>query len=138
MMFWSKHKTKRKIAKTIRPRVTSKHYIAHREVARELIHTRLRYFATKYGFDFNSVRIKNNRRVWGSCSSKRNLNFHYKLLFLPPALTDYVIVHELCHLKEMNHSARFWALVANILPNYKEAKESLRKVDMRSGIFEVQ
>lgn len=78
-------------------------------------------------FDFNSVRIKDQRTRWGSCSSKKNLNFNYRILYLPRELAKYLVVHELCHLKEMNHSKAYWACVEEILPNYKELNNELKK-----------
>ena len=64
-----------------------------------------------YQFPYNSVRVKDQRSQWGSASHKKNLNFNYKLIFLPEELAEYVIAHELCHLKEMNHSPEFWKLL---------------------------
>ena len=74
----------------------------------------------------NNIRFKNNQSNWGSCSSKRNLNFSTRLLFATPEAIDYVIVHELAHLKEMNHSSRFWKIVSAVLPNYKEQEKWLK------------
>lgn len=74
----------------------------------------------------NNIRFKNNQSNWGSCSSKRNLNFSTRLLFATPEAIDYVIVHELAHLKEMNHSSRFWKIVSDVLPNYKEQEKWLK------------
>ena len=66
--------------------------------------------------------------MWGSCSSKKNLNFSYRLYFLPEYLSDYIIIHELCHLKEMNHSKRFWDLVALVCPSYKDYRRELKNI----------
>ncbi|NBS67881.1 M48 family peptidase [bacterium] len=74
----------------------------------------------------NSRAVPTGRTRWGSCSKRGNLNFNYRILFLPPHLADYLIVHELCHLKEFNHSPRFWALVAQGCPNYHACKKELR------------
>jgi predicted metal-dependent hydrolase len=95
-------------------------YKKYKEQARVLVHARLSYFNGYYNFSYNKVFIKNPKTRWGSCSSKGNLNFSYKILFLEPAAQDYLIVHELCHLKEFNHSARFWSLVALQCPDYKK------------------
>lgn len=103
-----------------------KEYIRHKEYARELIQERINYFNRFYKFYYKTLSIKDLTSRWGSCSSKKNLNFNYKLIFLPPELRDYVIVHELCHLKEMNHSSSFWRLVAETLPNYAEHERALR------------
>jgi predicted metal-dependent hydrolase len=81
-----------------------------------------------YQHPLRKVFIKNLKSRWGSCSSRGNLNFNYKLVFLPPAVADYIIVHELCHLRHFNHSAEFWALVAETIPRYKEFRRLLRKV----------
>ena len=102
-------------------------YLKHKEAARKFIHERLAHWSSFYPFSYGRVAIKNTKRVWGSCSRKGNLNFSYALLFLPRELADYVIVHELCHLKEHNHSARFWSLVAEALPNYRLLRHELRR-----------
>jgi len=115
----------------VRKRATSvtKHYVTHKEATRELVLARLVHFNQFYGFTWNRVAIRNQRRCWGSCSAKGNLNFNYKIQFLPPHLADYIIVHELCHLKELNHGQEFWSLVAQQLPQYKETLTELRALD---------
>ncbi len=120
-----------KIARRRSRRASSvtKHYRAHKEAARQLILARLQYFNTHYGFQIKRVAIRNQRRCWGSCTSLGNLNFSYKLLFLPPELSDYVVVHELCHLKELNHSKAFWDLVAETLPDYEPRMKALKRYD---------
>ncbi|MDZ4284315.1 MAG: M48 family metallopeptidase [Patescibacteria group bacterium] len=100
----------------------------HKEAARAFVHARLAAFNAHYGFAYNRVAIKNQRSCWGSCSERRNLNFNYRVLFLPPLIADYIIVHELCHLAELNHSPRFWSLVAQICPQYKNRRKELTKV----------
>jgi predicted metal-dependent hydrolase len=81
-----------------------------------------------YGFDYNKISIRNSRSRWGSCSEKKNLNFNYKIIFLPEDLLNYIIVHELCHLGEMNHSKRFWNLVEKAIPDYKEMRGKMSKI----------
>lgn len=76
--------------------------------------------------EINKISIKYNHSNWGSCSSKRNLNFSSRLLFAPDEIIDYVIIHELSHLKEPNHSPKFWAIVAKAMPNYKEKEKWLK------------
>ncbi|MDB5225166.1 MAG: putative metal-dependent hydrolase [Candidatus Adlerbacteria bacterium] len=107
-------------------RRNSKHYAAHKEAARALVHTRLAHYNRYYNHTLRRVFIKNSKSRWGSCSSKGNLNFSYKLLFLPPEVADYVIVHELCHLREFNHGPHFWALVAQACPEHKALRQRLR------------
>ena len=77
--------------------------------------------------EINKISIKYNHSNWGSCSSKRNLNFSSRLLFAPDDVIDYVIIHELSHLKEANHSSKFWAIVAKVMPSYKEKEAWLKK-----------
>lgn len=91
-----------------------------------LAHARLAHFNEAYGFALGRVAIKNHKSRWGSCSKKGNLNFNYKIALLPPELADYVIVHELCHLGEFNHSPRFWALVARTVPDHRALRARLR------------
>lgn len=100
-------------------------YLRHKERARALVHARIAHFVALGEVAPKAVRIRNSKTRWGSCSIKGNLNFHYKLALLPSDLMDYVIVHELCHLRELNHSARFWAHVALHVPDYKLKRKAL-------------
>lgn len=98
-----------------------------REDARVLVHTKLAEFNQHYNYVYNKVFIKSQRTRWGSCSSNRNLNFNYKIIYLPREAQDYLIVHELVHLKEFNHSQRFWDLVAETIPEYERIGDLLRR-----------
>jgi hypothetical protein len=103
-------------------------YLEHKEFARRLVLSRLAFFNEHYQLQFNRVAIRDTRRNWGSCSSKQNLNFNYRIIFLPPELADYLIVHELCHLAEMNHGHQFWRLVSQTLPDWRVSRRLLKKV----------
>ena len=105
-----------------------RHYLKYKEQARTLIEERLNYFNQFYNLEVCRVSVRNQKTRWGSCSSKGNLNFNYKILFLPRDAADYIIVHELCHLKEMNHSKNFWALVSQTFPNYKYIRKNLKNI----------
>jgi predicted metal-dependent hydrolase len=102
-------------------------YKTHKEKARSLISERLIHWNQFYNFQYGRISIRNQKTRWGSCSRKGNLNFSWKLAVLPEDLADYVIVHELCHLKEFNHSAKFWGLVAKTIPDYKKRRNELRQ-----------
>ncbi len=93
----------------------------------KIFREKLNDFAEQMNVHFNMVRIKNVKTIWGSCSSKKNLNFNFKLFFLPEALIDYVFVHELAHLKHMNHSKAFWSEVEKQIPDYKKRREELKR-----------
>ena len=95
--------------------------------AMEVIPERAAFFAPMIGVTYGRITIRNQRTRWGSCSGRGNLNFNCLLMLVPPEVRDYVIVHELCHRKEMNHSKRFWALVEGILPEYKQSRKWLRE-----------
>ena len=112
-------------------RITKKRYSQLRKQAKILVIDRLNHFNQFYNFQFNKVFIKNTKTRWGSCSSKKNLNFNYRILMLPIHLQDYLIVHELCHLQEMNHGPKFWDLVAEQIPDYKKSAQELRAIRMR-------
>jgi len=105
-------------------------YLRYKERARALAHHRLRHFNLHYGLLWNRISIRGQRTMWGSCSAEGNLNFNYKIVLLPPELADYVIVHELCHLREMNHSKAFWDLVAETIPDHKERRRLLKYAKM--------
>src|SRR3990167_4157941 len=79
-----------------------------------------------YGYSHKRISIRNQKTRWGSCSRKGNLNFNYKIRFLPERMTDYLVVHELCHLQEFNHSPRFWQMVATALPDHKYLRKQFR------------
>lgn len=97
-----------------------------------LAENRIKYFNDFYGFKYNKINIKNQKTRWGSCSKKGNINFNYKIALLPSHLADYIIVHELCHLGQLNHSRKFWNLVAKTTPNYPKIRKELKKI--RIGI----
>ena len=88
---------------------------------------RVSYFAKQIGVTYGKITIRNQKTRWGSCSSKGNLNFNCLLMLTPPEVIDYVVVHELCHRKEMNHSGAFWAEVEKVLPDYKEQVKWLKE-----------
>ncbi len=100
----------------------------YKKEAQQLVMEKLDTLSSVIPFSYASVTIKNTKTRWGSCSSKRNLSFHYKILFLPDDLVEYLLVHELCHLQEMNHSKKFWDLVDRFCPNYESKKKLLRSI----------
>jgi predicted metal-dependent hydrolase len=110
---------------------TKKEIETYKEQARALAAARLAHFNTFYHFTYNRVSIRNQKTRWGSCSRKGNLNFNYKIALLPSHLADYIIVHELCHLAQMNHSPKFWALVAKTIPDYAARRKELRSGEIR-------
>lgn len=93
----------------------------------EYIPKRVKYYAEKENFIYNKITIKNLVSRWGSCSTKGNLNFNCLLMLTPDYVIDYIVVHELCHLREMNHSEKFWAEVEKIMPDYQRAELWLKQ-----------
>ncbi len=131
IFFPKKKKKKRRTS----PQVSSQEgflYKRYRSEAESILKKRTKEIAEIYTFDYNRVVIKDTKTRWGSCSSKRNINLHYKLMFLDDFHRDYVIIHELCHLKQMNHSRLFWDEVAAIFPEYKKAAVYMRKLQPQS------
>ena len=104
-----------------------------RDQAKIQLTKRLQELSRLTGLDYNRVFIKNQKTLWGSCSSKKNINLNIKLLSLPQHLQDYVIIHELVHTKELNHSPRFWNLLQCFLPNCLELRKELRRFSPRHG-----
>ncbi|MBR7045985.1 MAG: M48 family metallopeptidase [Lachnospiraceae bacterium] len=97
------------------------------DVALRVLPERCRYFAGVMGVRYGRITIRNQKTRWGSCSSGGNLNFNCLLMLAPPEVRDYVVVHELAHLKEMNHSPRFWKEVEKVLPDYRQRLLWLKK-----------
>lgn len=102
-------------------------FIKRKKDARHLVKQKITQWNRIYDFDFKKFTIRNQKSRWGSCSHRKVLNFNYKLVYLPEPLADYLIVHELCHLKEMNHSHRFWAEVSRAIPDYTLRRRKLKK-----------
>ncbi|MCK4744770.1 M48 family metallopeptidase [Candidatus Parcubacteria bacterium] len=102
-------------------------YLKHKKDAFEFVNKKVVHLNRIYNFRFNRISVRNQKTRWGSCSMKGNMNFNYKILFLPEYIADYIIAHELCHLEEFNHSRKFWNLVAKTTPNYLEIRKELRK-----------
>ena len=94
--------------------------------AKKWIEPRVNEIALKLGLSYSEVKFSATRGRWGACTSNRLINLNFRLACLQTKLIDYVIVHELCHLKEMNHSPRFWALVESVFPNYKELRNAVK------------
>ena len=93
----------------------------------EIALPRLSYFSDKHNLAFHQVRVKEQKTLWGSCSSKNNINLNYLLIMAPMKVIDYVIVHELVHTIHKNHSTKFWQKIETIMPNYKDARYWLKK-----------
>jgi predicted metal-dependent hydrolase len=107
-------------------RSSRREFIKYKEIARTRALERINYFNTFYHFPVGKISIRNQKTRWGSCSRQGNLNFNYKIALLPEKVADYIIVHELCHLKEFNHSADFWNLVSKTVPDYKTLRKKIR------------
>lgn len=94
--------------------------------AKQDLPRRAERYAEAMGVSYGRITVRHQKSRWGSCSGKKNLNFNCLLMLAPERVRDYVVVHELCHLLEMNHSSRFWALVEKAMPDYKESRNWLR------------
>lgn len=112
-------------------------YLTYKESARKIVHTYLDFYINKFKEHdifikpVGRISIKHTVSRWGSCSSKGNVNFSYRLATIPLHLAEYIVVHELCHLREFNHSDRFWNLVELVVPDYKNRKKELTEISLR-------
>lgn len=106
-------------------------YLKRKNEALKFSYERISHYNKIYNFNFNRICVKNQKTRWGSCSKKGNLNFNYKIVLLPIEMADYIIIHELCHLKELNHSPKFWNLVAKAAPNYLEIRKELKNESLK-------
>ncbi len=108
-------------------------FLKYKALAKKIARDKMNHFNQFYGFTWRRISIKNQKTRWGSCSKQGNLNFNYKIALLPERIVHYIIVHELCHLKELNHSRRFWDLVKRTVPDYLAIKKELRKNTLKMG-----
>lgn len=125
-------RTRRKLARDAGslsgiPPLTPEELLALTARARRDFPPRIALFAAQIGVSFGRITIRHQKTRWGSCSAKGNLNFNCLLLLTPEKIQDYVIVHELCHRKEMNHSRAFWSEVERVLPDYRDSRTWLRE-----------
>ncbi len=107
----------------------------YRNAARNIFTERVSHYHKLTGGNYTSITIRDQKSRWGSCSSRGTLSFNYRLVFAPPKVLDYVVVHELCHLTHMNHSKDFWNMVEQIMPDYKVYKMWLREHGQELNIF---
>ena len=98
---------------------------------KELIEKRIYFFNQFYNYKYNKINIKNQKTRWGSCSMKGNLNFNYRISLIPQKMADYIVIHELCHLGEFNHSKKFWSLVQKAMPDYLDIRKEFRSETYR-------
>jgi predicted metal-dependent hydrolase len=114
----------------VSPKPSSKEHARLRTEALRIVKEHIAELNAHYGFSYNRIAIRDQRTRWGSCSSKRNLNFNYRIVHLPHELARYLVAHELCHLAQMNHGIQFWSLVEETVPDYRRLRAELRKVRM--------
>ncbi len=123
----------KKFAKVKSAPSTRLHYEENCKKSLEFVRERVEHWNQFYGFKYQKITVRNQKTRWGSCSKNGNLSFNYKIAFLPIVLADYIIVHELCHLKAFNHSQSFWNLVLQTTPQYKEIRKELKQTALRGS-----
>jgi hypothetical protein len=114
-------------------RIPRKDVAVLKKQALELAESRCAYFARMYGLAYKKISIRAQKSRWGSCSAAGNLSFNYKIAIIPRHLADYIVVHEICHRAHMNHSKRFWDLVAQAMPDHRELRKELRRMHVVVG-----
>ncbi len=124
---WVERRRAKQAALPEQERLTEEELADLKKRARRVFLARTAYFAPVVGVSFSRITVRSQRTKWGSCSAKGGLNFNCLLLLAPAEVLDYVVVHELCHRLEMNHSPRFWAEVERVLPDYAAARSWLRR-----------
>jgi len=104
---------------------------AYKQRAKQLLPEKTAAFTARMGLKPRAVKINSAKTRWGSCSAQKNINYSWRLVMAEDDVIDYVVVHELAHLREMNHSPRFWAIVAGVLPDYRERQKRLKLLQKR-------
>ena len=106
-----------------------------RERAKEVIDERARYFGTRLNLSAAEIKTNNNKTRWGVCDTKTRIAINWRAVMLSPALLDYIIVHEFCHLLEFNHTKNFWAIIETILPNWRAVRKNLKNMNWLLDLF---
>jgi predicted metal-dependent hydrolase len=119
----------KKVPKKKAAKETKADFEKFKETALKIAEQKVKEFNKIYNFKYNKITIRNQTTRWGSCSKKGNLNFNYKIALLSEELADYLVVHEICHLGQFNHSNKFWDLVAKTIPNYLVLRKQLKVVE---------
>ena len=125
---------KRRLAS--RPVMTPEQVWKAKSLARITLSAKVRYWAAKMGVTYGTISIRQQATRWGSCSSRGNLNFNWTLILTPEPLQDYVVVHELAHRLEMNHSDRFWKIVESQIPDYRERRNLLKTYENQVEVIQ--
>jgi predicted metal-dependent hydrolase len=126
-----KHYSRKQTLQESNPNITThtrEHFLDHKQAAYDLCVKKVEQWSHIIPYDYKTIKVKSLKTKRWSCSSKKNLNFNYKILFLPETVQDYLIVHEMCHLKEMNHSNRFRDLVEQYYGPHQQARKELRSL----------
>jgi len=108
----------------------------YKKVAKQVLGDRLAYIEDRIRLKSAALKFSDSKGRWGSCNSFGTIHLNWRVVMLPPKIIDYVIVHELCHLKEMNHSKSFWALVKKFLPEYEVQKKAIKEYGFLLGMYE--
>lgn len=106
-----------------------------KKTAKTILEERVEYISSKIKLKPSGIRISDSKGRWGSCNNKGNISFNYRVVMLDPAVIDYVIIHELCHLVEMNHSKRFWNLVLSFMPNASICKNKIKEYSFLLSLY---
>ena len=107
----------------------------YKKIAKNILEERLNYICGIIKLKPNNFRISDSKGRWGACNSRGSISFNFRVVMLPPAVIDYVIVHELCHLIEMNHSKKFWDLVNSFLPNTNSLKQKIKEYSFLLSLY---
>lgn len=109
--------------------------LTYKRLANKWLLKRTEEISSVTGLKFNSFKISDTKGRWGACTSKKEINLNFRVVCLAPPLIDYIIVHELAHTKEMNHSAKFWTIVESILPDYKKRRKAVKDINILFEIY---